>query len=161
MTQDEIRKRFVYERSTGLLRSRDPGLKPYPWRPMGVSRKYLAHTYGPGGKTIYLHQAVWLYHKGFIPPMLDHRDGDPRNCKIGNLRVCTPAQNQYNSKRKANNRSGFKGVVYRTGYRHPWQARITVNKRVVLVGRFDTAREAHLAYVAAARKYAGAFARAE
>lgn len=140
-----------------MLRSRKG--KPYPWRGVGTNRRYLGHSWGR--KVIYLHQAVWLYHHGVVPSMLDHRNGDTKDCRIENLRVCTPAQNQYNSKKKSNNKSGFKGVVYREGYRHPWQARIVVNKAPIVVGRFGTPEEAHLAYLAAAQHVAGAFARGE
>ena len=40
-----------------------------------------------------------------------------------------------------------------------WQARITVNKKQVYLGLFNTQEAAHAAYVAAAQKYFGEFAR--
>ncbi len=157
MTQDEVRTLFAYEPDTGMLR-RVGGRVPYPWRGIGKERRYLAFSYGKG-KSIYLHRAVWLWHHGSLPPMLDHVDGNAKNCRIENLRPCTPGQNQYNSPRKRNNKSGFKGVVYRRGYRLPWQARITANGKPILLGRFATPEEASAAYAAGAVHVAGEFAR--
>lgn len=156
MDQVTLKKLFVYEPDTGRLR-RIGGRKEYPWRGIGKGKRYLAYTYK--GKTIYLHQAVWLWHHGFIPPMLDHRDTDTLNCRIENLRICTNAQNQYNSRRKSNNQSGFKGVAFCRGYRKPWRARIVVDKTPILLGRFNTPEEAAAAYAEGAARYAGAFAR--
>lgn len=160
MTQDDIRELFDYEPVIGMLcRRLDAGGRVlYPWRGIGKNSRYLAATVR--GKHIYLHRAVWLWHHGTTPPMIDHINGNCRDNRIENLRACDNAKNQYNSRTKANNKSGFKGVVYRTGYRNPWQARITVDKRVILLGRFQTPEEAHAAYVAGATKYAGEFARA-
>lgn len=156
--QETVRKFFRYERRTGMLRRVLGGRKPYPWRAMG--KGYLGTTFR--GRLYYLHQLVWLYHRGYIPPMLDHRDGNKKNCKIGNLRECTNAQNQYNGPRKSNNRSGFKGVVRQNPTRkcrNPWHAKITVNGQIIGLGYYTTPEAASRAYFAGAKKYAGQFAR--
>jgi hypothetical protein len=148
----------MYEQETGTLRQVDGfGRKRYPWRGIGLDRRYLAHSSRDGA--IYLHQAVWLYHHGYIPEMLDHIDGDTRNNRIENLRECTNGQNQFNSRRKSNNRSGFKGVAYRSGYRQKWEARVTVGGKRHILGRFDTPEEAALAYADGAKALVGEFFR--
>lgn len=158
MTQDKIRKLFDYEPDTGMLRSRE-GRKPYPWHGAGKGRRYLVHSYGR--RSIYLHQAVWLYHNGELPLMLDHINGDTKDNRIENLRKCTNAQNQYNSRRKSNNVSGHKGVVFHAKCKgKPWQARITVAGRKVSLGYHETKELAAAAYAAGAVQIAGAFARA-
>lgn len=157
MTHEELLATFVYEPDTGMLRRVSGGRKPYPWRGAGKNRRYLITTVR--GEHLYLHRLVWFYHHGRPPLMVDHIDGNPRNNKIENLRECTNAQNQFNSPKKASNRAGFKGVVFRTGYRKPWQARITVKGVPILLGRFDSAEEAAAAYAAGAANYAGEFAR--
>jgi hypothetical protein len=91
--------------------------------------------------------------------MLDHRDGDTTNNRIENLRRCTPEQNQHNSKRKSNNKSGVKGVCFCDMYRKPWRARITVQKQVVLLGYYATLAEAAEAYREGALRLAKEFAR--
>lgn len=157
MTQQELKALFVYEPETGRLRRTTGGRSPYPWRGVGKHRRYqIARV---RGEDVYLHRMVWLYHYGYQPTMLDHIDGDPTNNRIENLRECTNAQNQYNGPKKCNNKSGFKGVVFRTGYRKPWQARITVGGKAVLLGRFDTPEGAAAAYAAGAAAIAGEFAR--
>ncbi len=158
MTYDEVRRLFEYEPETGQLR-RVGGRVDYPWRGIGKDKRYLATTIGR--KTYYAHRLVWLYHYGEFPTMVDHIDGDFRNNRIENLRLCTNAQNQYNSPRKSNNQSGYKGVAFCTGYRNPWRARIIVNKQVVELGRYPTPEAAAAAYAEGAERYAKEFARAD
>lgn len=158
MTQDEIRAMFEYEPATGLLRRKVGGRKPYPWHGAGKDRRYLVHC--RGARSIYLHQAVWLYHHGYVPAMLDHVNGDTRDNRIENLRECTNAQNQYNVPRKSNNTRGHKGVVFHRACRsRPWQAKIVVSGKVISLGYHATKEEAAAAYAAGAAKYAGEFAR--
>lgn len=159
MTQDEIRALFEYEPTTGMLRRKLGGRKPYPWRGAGKDRRYLVTTIS--GATIYLHHAVWLYHHGSKPAMLDHINGDTRDNRIENLRECTSAQNQFNSRRKASNKAGHKGVVFHAPCTHkPWHAKINVGGRRISLGYHATKEEAAAAYAAGAAKYAGEFARA-
>ncbi|EIA5146030.1 HNH endonuclease [Salmonella enterica] len=156
MTQDEVKALFVYEPLTGLLR-RVGGRKPYSWHGTGKNQRYLATTIGR--KTYYLHQLVWLYHHGSIPPMLDHINRDPRDCRIENLRVCNNAQNQYNIAKRRHNTSGFKGVVFHPNCpRKPWQAKIVIRGRVKSLGYFPTKEQAAEAYAKGAELYAGEFA---
>ena len=158
MTYDEVRKLFIYEPETGQLR-RIGGRVDYPWRGIGRNARYLATTIA--NRTYYAHRLVWLYHHGSMPRMIDHIDGVFRNNRIENLRECTPAQNQYNSPRKSNNKSGHKGVAFCSGYRNPWRARIVVNKQPILLGRYDTPEEAAIAYAEGAKRYAREFARTD
>lgn len=159
MTHDELLRIFVYEPDMGTLRKVLGARKPYPWRRCGKQGRYLVTTVG--GKNYYLHRLVWFYHHGYVPQMIDHIDGDPSNNRIENLRECTDAQNQYNSVRKINNRSGHKGVVHhRRCVSRPWQAKIVVRKKVVSLGYYSTKEEAAAAYLAGAELYAGKFARA-
>lgn len=154
-TNTHLRKNFIYEQHTGMLR-RLTG-KPYPWRGAGKNRRYLIGPVGDGD--MYLHRAVWLYHNGELPSMLDHIDGDTRNNRIENLRPCTNAQNQYNSKVKTNNACGFKGVAYQRGYRKPWRAKIVVKGVLIILGMFDTPEEASTVYDMALLFFAGEFAK--
>lgn len=158
MTQDEVRRLFVYEPDTGLLRRIVGGRKPYPWRGVGRDLKYKAFTHQ--GKNYYLHRLVLLYHTGESPEMVDHIDGNPENNRIENLRACTSAQNQYNSARKVTNRSGHKGVVFHPKCpRKPWQAKIAKAGRVFSLGYYPTREEAAAAYALGAAEHAGEFAR--
>ena len=158
MTQDEVKKLFVYEPDTGLLR-RIGGRKLYPWHGIGKGLRYLATCIGP--KTYYLHSLVWLYHYGYEPKMIDHINMDTRDCRIENLRECTPAENQYNTVKRGHNTSGFKGVVFHKICRsRPWQAKIVVDGKVKSLGYYATKEDAAKAYAEGARKHAGEFAKA-
>jgi hypothetical protein len=91
--------------------------------------------------------------------MIDHRDGNRANNRWSNLRLATQSENSANRHRHINNTSGFKGVsLCKWG---KWRACIEKNGRKIHLGMYDTPQAAHAAYVAAARKLFGEFARTE
>ena len=108
------------------------------------------------------HRLAWLYVHGEMPPcVVDHIDGDKANNRIANLRLATPAQNAWNSKRRVNNKSGFKGVSFNTSaIGRPWMATIGANGVKKTIGRYRTKEDAHAAYRSAAASLHGEFARA-
>jgi len=112
------------------------------------------------GRMYQAHQLAWLYMMGkWCSVMIDHRDGNPSNNRWTNLRPASVSQNNANRRLHRNNKCGFKGVV-----RNRWGrfiASIYKNGQRRHLGMFATAEEAHAAYVAAARKLFGEFARAE
>lgn len=107
------------------------------------------------------HRLAWLAMKGSWPLRdIDHKDGDPSNNQFCNLRLATQSQNNANSRRRIHNRAGYKGVVFCSDRRKPWRAIVGVNKARLFLGYFETAEEAHSAYVEAATRIYGDFARA-
>ncbi len=108
------------------------------------------------GRGHFVHRVVFLWHYGYSPEVVDHIDGNPENNRIENLRASTPRLNQGN---RRGSRELPKGVDYkpRTGR---YQARITVCGRQVYLGMYNTPEAAHAAYMEAARKHFGEFARA-
>jgi hypothetical protein len=114
-----------------------------------------------GGRMYSAHRLVWLYMTGKrCSVTIDHRDGDPSNNRWTNLRRATVSQNNANRRRPRRNTSGFKGVhLCRTSGK--WRAGIGNNGRIIHLGTFATPQAAHAAYVAAARKLYGEFARTE
>lgn len=86
----------------------------------------------------------------------DHINGiktDNRRC---NLRVCTRSENQSNRVANSNNKIGIKGVSKNSDC-ETFRSQIAVNGKVINLGSFATAEEAHQAYIAASLKYHGAF----
>lgn len=110
-----------------------------------------------GHKTILMHRLITDAPSGLD---VDHIDNDGLNNRRGNLRICTRSQNLANQPAKPNNISGYKGASWdkRTGR---WIAFISVENKNINLGRFDTPKEAHEAYITAAQKYFGEFARKE
>ena len=90
--------------------------------------------------------------------VIDHRDGDPSNNRWTNLRSATRSQNSANKRLYRSNACGLKGVCRE---RSGWRATIYKNGRRRHLGNFPTPQEAHAAYVKAARKLFGEFARTE
>lgn len=102
---------------------------------------------------------AFLWVTGTFPKQkAEHKDGKPLNNKWNNLRPATQRQNQQNKAVQSNNKLGLKGVV--NNYPGRWRARIKVNGKQIHLGVFKSPTEAHLAYIAAATKYFGEFARA-
>lgn len=105
-----------------------------------------------------LHRLILDAPEGMV---VDHINGDTLDNRRSNLRVCTQAQNLLNRKMHCNNRSGYKGVYHDPGCRlRPWRAEIRSNRKRVRLGLFETPEEAHAAYVKAAHRLHGEFARA-
>lgn len=104
-------------------------------------------------KAVYLHR---LFFDSKTKFMVDHINGDTRDNRRENLRLCSQAQNNYNSIIRKG-RSKFKGVTMtRDG---TWNARIKINGRYRSLGCFRDERDAAKAYDRAAIEYYGEFSR--
>jgi hypothetical protein len=151
----------------------DPGSGEFRWRRRvsrtvrvgdiaGCVNKINGYRYIAVGYRRYAaHQLAWLYMTGkWCRPIIDHRDTDRANNRWDNLRRATKSTNAANRVRPRNNSSGFKGVgLDRKSGR--WRAQICKDGRTRVLGTFPTPQAAHAAYVAAARRLFGEFARAE
>lgn len=89
---------------------------------------------------------------------VDHRDRNKLNNQRCNLREASTAENQHNRAPRSGRAIPYKGVRYDAD-RNKYRARITVNKRELHLGRYDTAEEAARVYDTAAREHFGEFAR--
>lgn len=89
------------------------------------------------------HRIIWLIVYGHWPEdQVDHRDGVGTNNLLSNLREATQSQNQHNRK----DRSKHVGASWHRKS-SKWQARISTNGKMRTLGYYDTAEEAHHAYV--------------
>lgn len=113
-----------------------------------------------GNHKFYNHRIIWMLHnEEIVPPQIpiDHADGNTENNDISNLRISSINQNMQNSKMRTTNTTGYKGVF--RNY-NKFCAEIQVNgKRIRIGSSYTTAEEAHTAYIEAAEKYHGEFAR--
>jgi hypothetical protein len=106
----------------------------------------------------YAHRLAWLYVHGRWPKRIDHKNGNPSDNRIKNLREASQRQNVQNSRKRRTNISGFRGVSW-----HPqskmWRARIKTTERQVSLGLFHKVEDANRAYQAAATEHFGDFKR--
>lgn len=101
---------------------------------------------------VYMHRLIVRATKGHI----DHINGDKLDNRRSNLRVCTPQQNVHHTMSRKGT-SVYKGVSW-DKRRNKWKAVIGYEYRRIDIGRYDTEREAALAYNDMARSLHGNFA---
>ena len=132
-----------------------PKVADYQWSWWEPEPGYRYAWANCGGNKAIMHRLILDAASG---QQVDHINGNGLDNRRPNLRLCTVAQNQWNSRRRADNTSGFKGVYFNIRDRK-WWARIRVCGKRLELGRFDSALAASRAYDEAARKYHGEFAR--
>jgi hypothetical protein len=96
--------------------------------------------------------------EGWMPDQVDHSDLDKANNRWENLRPADYQGNSANRGLRADNTSGYKGVIWNTR-NNMWLARITVNGRLSHLGNYPTKEAAAAAYKAAAEYHFGEFFR--
>lgn len=107
------------------------------------------------GRSYQAHRLIWLYCYGVLPDDLDvdHRDGNPENNRLRNLRIGTRSHNLENQRHaRSNNTAGFLGVSFRPCRSKPYRARIQVRGEQICLGEFYTPGEAHKIYIKAKRE---------
>jgi hypothetical protein len=166
VTADEVRRLLRYEPQTGdffWLVDRNNqfvgagSIAGCNWASGPTRRLY--RVIRINGKGYLAHRLAWLYVHGRWPKEnIDHIDSDGLNNRLSNLREATRMQNTRNARLKRSNTSGYKGVSFRKDS-GKWMASIHANGRKMYLGKYETPEEAHAAYVAAAHKFHGEFAR--
>lgn len=61
-----------------------------------------------------LHRLIFMWHHGWCPPMIDHRDRDRLNNRIGNLRPTTISQNNHNTRVRSDSTTGVRNIFPHT-----------------------------------------------
>lgn len=107
------------------------------------------------GKTYKQHSLIFLWHHGYLPETVDHKDTDRANNKIENLRAATQRQ-------QCMNRSKLKDKILPKGVYQKGKkvcAIIRVHQKNIWLGTYKEVSDAHEAYKQAAIKHFGEFAR--
>lgn len=161
LTHERLLEVLIYDPATGLFR----------WKIKTSKRTIVGNVTGQTPKEGYLriridgelftaHRLAVFYMTGAWPETLvDHRDRDRTNNRWDNIRNASYSENAANQALSPRNTSGFKGVSWNADGRR-WQAHIMVNKKSIYLGLFDKPEDAAEAYMVAAVKYFGEFARA-
>ena len=146
--KDQCLKKLQYDPLTGIFTWVANGTR-------GVKKGDVAGTKNKqgyillsiAGRRILAHRVAWLFATGNFPVgNIDHINRDKTDNRISNLREATYSQNAQNRAKNIRNTSGFKGVTWHKGDKK-WQAAITVSRKCIYLGSFDTAEAAYEAYV--------------
>ena len=127
-------------------------LVKYRWYCVIVQKSAYAYR-NVGNKTTGMHRIIMKPPPGMF---VDHIDGNGLNNTRKNLRICTPGQNNCNSKGCCKT-SKYKGVC-RPKRSRKWFVQIRYGRKNIRVGRFDSEIAAAEAYDRKARELFGEFA---
>lgn len=155
---DRLREAFSYDPETGAITLRaDRSGSPRSAGETALS----AHGDGyslvyVGGRSFYAHRIAWALGHGAWPVgYIDHVNGDRADNRLANLRETTKRGNAENMRHAyKNNRTGMLGVNHRPDYKglKKYRARIRVDGRLIHLGDYYTAEDAHGAYLEAKRR---------
>lgn len=139
LTQKFLRERFVYKNDD--LYWRTPGKNRDLTKPVGTPsssgyRQICLYLDDGSRSNQLVHRLIYLYHYGTVPKIIDHRDNNPFNNAIENLRPATQAENCLNRKICSRNKSGAKGVSWCKNTRR-WVVQLYKNRRLVFKRRFE------------------------
>jgi len=140
VTFEELRELFDYDDEQGCLRWRD---SPKFNMPAGSIAGYLKGTTGYHdimikGKAYGLHRIIFMWRHGYMPEnVVDHRDRNPLNNRISNLREVSIQCNNRNCNVRVDNKARVIGVYFHKQSRK-WEASVRVmSKATTLVRTSD------------------------
>jgi hypothetical protein len=147
-TRELLHALFIYDNEQGLLKWK---IRTNYNRKLSNEGKVAGYLSGLNrlkidlfGKSHFHSRLVFIYHYGEINGVIDHIDGNTLNDKIENLRDVSKRINQMN--RKTHRGGRLVGASYVKKI-NKWASHISINKKQIYLGRFDTELEAHIAYV--------------
>lgn len=108
-------------------------------------------------KRYYSSRIIFLWHHGYMPNVVDHKDRDKMNDRIENLRAATHTQNMQNRTSSKRSTSKHLGVCFGTDCKK-WISIISIKGKQIHLGYFDTENKAAIAYNNAALIHHGEFA---
>lgn len=169
-----LREALDYDLHTGVLtwkvrpRSHFPTRRgwllfngQWPGKPFGTPAKtttdviYMRGRIGP--RAMFAHRVIWKIVTGMEPAAdVDHWDGDGLNNRWDNLRVANRTQTVCNARDRRT--STMRGAFLRGGR---YIARVRLHGKSHYLGTYDTAEEAHQAYVTGTERLHEEFAHAK
>lgn len=150
---DEIRYIALTKGRFAIIDAADyEWLSQYKWRASHNTGKWYAAT-TIKNKNVLMHRLIMDPPEGMV---VDHVNRNGLDNRHGNLRICTPQQNNYNC-RRARGTSKYKGVSFEkiTGR---WRASIVYRGERFNLGAYDSEEEAARAYDHKAIELFGEFA---
>lgn len=136
---DRMRRDFTLDGDTLLRRGKPvverPGSGKAPYRRVHIM--YLPHRVKV---VLKLAQVKFFVAHGWLPEVVDHRNGDTRDDRLSNLRAATPIQNSANRSASRNKRSGLPRAISRNG--KAYRVQIRHQRKWIYGGTFKTVEEA-------------------
>lgn len=130
-------------------------VKNYQWSIKSCKKNIKNYMYVKNTKNkIKLHQLIMGRKKGYEIDHINHKTLDNRK---QNLRFVTHSQNLMNGKKRIDNTSGYKGVIWDKDNKK-WRAQLHINQKHIGLGRFINKQDAINARRKAEKKYFGEFA---
>lgn len=177
-TPDELRQLLRYDPDTGRLFWNERPVSMFREDPRNTAdmrqrqwnTRYSGTEAGTPDKHGYLsvsvfkrplkaHRVIWaILHSEWPNGEIDHVDGNPRNNRLGNLRLANRATNTINTRSHSDAASKYKGVSWHAQSRK-WRAQISIGGNYQSLGLHQTEEEAARAYNAAVLKHNPKFAR--
>ena len=152
ISREQLVAVLEYEPSSGIFRWRES-------RRYGIHAGSIAGSLSSFGywritiarRNMLAHRLAWLYmHEEWPQDEIDHIDGDRLNNRIANLRLADRALNTQNI--GAARRGSVVPLLGVSMFKGKFKAQIRANKKHYHLGYFDTAEEAHAAYVRAKKE---------
>jgi hypothetical protein len=136
ISQEYLKENYIYK--DGKLISKVKN------KPIGTINGRGYYIVGINNKSYRVHRLIFLYHHGYLPSLIDHKDRNRLNNCIENLREATSSQNNHNRTGMESN-TGYPGIHW-SNSRQFFKAAFTHNKVYYYVGIFKDLQEAVTAY---------------
>jgi len=153
ISQADLKAVLCYEPISGMFR--------WASKRRGVSSQNRPGTVGLDGyrrirvlgKAYRASRLAWLYVYGVWPQgYVDHIDGDRSHDAISNLRIVDALTNAQNQRRAHRDNQSGQLLGASLSDEGRWVAQITANRKTRHIGTFNTAEEAHQAYLVEKRR---------
>lgn len=154
ISQADLKKLLAYEAKTGVFTwSAKPSWGVNAGDRAGYTADSGYRSIAIGGTAYKEHRLAWLYVTGELPEFdIDHINGARDDNRFSNLRHATRLENMQNVSVSKANSTGFVGTCFITA-KQKWAAYITVARRRIHLGHFDSLNDAVAARLAAKQKH--------
>jgi len=157
LTAEEARRTFAYDGGLLFWRVNPPSRGVPASKPIGNLTTGGYRTVGWKYKKWAVHRLVFLIVHGYLPPDVDHINGNRDDNRVENLRAASRSDNLKNARKRCDNTSGVKGVHW-DSQRGKWKAEIKVNGKKLFLGFADNPQDLTPVVCAARKQHHGAFA---